>query len=174
MIVLQFVRGSDLGADLIAWFSHGGYSHVDTVVREGLLGARSDRVGGAPAGVQIRDPSYIGESPALRVQIECAPDVSMAYEVFVRSQIGKPYDLEGIAGFVSGRDWRDDSAWFCSELVAAALEGCGYFDHPLAAPTNKITPADLLLAVSVKTLIPRIAPARLIGAISAPVLNGAE
>jgi hypothetical protein len=174
-IVLQFVRGADVGADLIAWFSHGGYSHVDIVLPDGrLLGARSDRVGGAPPGVQIRDAAYVEGCEVLRVAIECAPEMAATFEAFVRGQIGKPYDVEGIAGFIVGRDWRDDSAWFCSELASAGLEHCGYFPHPLAAPTNKLTPADLLLVVSVKTPIPHTAPVVTLRDAAAPILNGAE
>ena len=42
-----------------------------------------------------------------------------------RSQIGKPYDWLGIAGIGLRRDWRDDSRWYCSELVAWAIEQGG-------------------------------------------------
>lgn len=46
-IKLQFVREKDLSSQVIAWFSAGHVSHVDTVLDDGrLLGARSDRVGG--------------------------------------------------------------------------------------------------------------------------------
>lgn len=173
MIVLQFVRGTDAGADLIAWFSHGGYSHVDAVLRDGLLGARSDRLGGRPPGVQVRAPGYVQGCEVLRVEIECPPAMADTFETFLRAQVGKPYDVEGIAGFIVGRDWRDDSAWFCSELVSAALERCSYFEHALSAPTNKITPADLLLAVSVNTLVPHTAPAVRLHDVAAPDLNGA-
>lgn len=151
MIVLQFVRGSDFGADAISWFGHGAdFSHVDTVVAEGLLGARSDQVGGAAAGVQVRDPTYVhGCRAALRVQLPCEPQVTAKYLAFIRAQVGMPYDHEGILAFVVGRDWRGPGAWFCSELVAAGLEHAGYFEHPLASPANKIDPASLILALSV-------------------------
>lgn len=176
MIVLQFVSGADFASDLIKWFSAGGWSHVDAVLVDGLLGARSDCVGGAPRGVQVREPSYVGDEQVLRVQLECPPAVAAKFEAFLRSQIGKPYDVEGIAGFIFGRDWRDDSAWFCSELVCAGLEHCGYFEFPLATATNKVTPAALLLAISAKSPVPQSAPAapRLHAVASAPILNGAE
>ena len=59
-------------------------------------------------------------------------------------QIGTRYDLHAIAGFAfSDRDWRDDSAWFCWELVAGAIEqGSDYrFDN-----LSRVTPRDLLRA----------------------------
>ena len=52
---------------------------------------------------------------------------------FLLSQEGKPYDLTGIFGFVADRNWDEPDSWFCSELVAAALSKCGYFQYPPAS-----------------------------------------
>lgn len=155
MIVLQFVRGKDFGADAIAWFSHGAnFSHVDTVLPDGgLLGARSDVVDDVRPGVRVRNPSYVGDCRTLRVELPCAPAIERAYLEFLHAQIGKPYDVEGIMDFIGGRDWHEPDAWFCSELAAAGLEHAGYFEYPLTTPTNKITPSDLLLALSARTKI---------------------
>lgn len=58
-----------------------------------------------------------------------------------RSQLGKPYDLLGCAGIYFHRSWQDDDAWFCSELVAWALEqgGCDLF----RLDARRITPQHL-------------------------------
>jgi uncharacterized protein YycO len=58
-----------------------------------------------------------------------------------RSQIGKPYDWLGVAGIGFHRDWSDDTSWFCSELVAWALEqgGCDLF----RIGAKRITPQHL-------------------------------
>lgn len=37
-------------------------------------------------------------------------------------EIGKPYDWSGVFGIGFNRDWQEDDAWFCSELVAWAFE----------------------------------------------------
>ncbi|MDG9783723.1 YiiX/YebB-like N1pC/P60 family cysteine hydrolase [Metapseudomonas otitidis] len=42
-----------------------------------------------------------------------------------RSQVGKPYDWSAIAGLGLRRDWQEDDAWFCSELVAWAAAQAG-------------------------------------------------
>jgi len=150
MITLQFVQGNDWQGQLIEWFSHGAdYCHVDTVMPDGkLLGARSDNVGGAEPGVQLRDPSYVGEAKTLRVDLSVTADQMAKYFSFLSAQLGKPYDMEGILAFISGRDWHQTDSWFCSELVAAGLEACGFFQWPLATSSNKVTPPDLLLAIS--------------------------
>lgn len=148
-IALQFASASDLGSEAIEWFSHGMWSHVDSLLPDGsLLGARDDEVGGAPAGVQIRPPGYKNFARALRVDLAADDAMTARYYDFVRAQIGKPYDQRGILAFVAGRDWRSPGAWFCSELVAAGLEACGFFAWPLAAPANRITPSDLVLLLS--------------------------
>jgi hypothetical protein len=146
-----FVRGHDAGANLIQWFGHGAlFSHVDSILPDGrLLGSRSDWVGGAPPGVQPRDRAYVQGSKTLRVDLVCSDLVTGRYYEFVNSQIGKPYDVEGILGFISGRDWQQDDAWFCSELNASGLEKSGYFPYKPVNGSNKITPPDLLLMLSV-------------------------
>ncbi len=140
---------------MIEWFSQGIYSHVDTVLPDGrLLGARSDVVGGAPAGVQIRKPDYATFIRKLIVPLPCEWPILDAFNNFIHAQIGKPYDSTAILAFAFGRDWQEEDSWFCSELVAAALSKAGYFIYPLAAPANKITPDSLLLACSVKVGLP--------------------
>jgi hypothetical protein len=128
------------------------YSHVDTVLPDGqLYGARSDKVGGQPPGVYGRDPSYVSGLTVLRILLSMPPAMEAKYFDFILSQRAKPYDKSAIWGFGLGRDWREDDSWFCSELVGAGLEACDYFGHPISLEANKITPADLLLALSVKS-----------------------
>lgn len=148
-IVMQFVESKDLGGKLIEWFDHGRFAHVDTVMPDGtLLGARSEVIDGVPAGVQFRPANYLPDSLyKFRVELPCIDVISDKYYDFVISQIGKEYDWEAIAGFVTGRNWMDPSKWFCSELNAAGLVECGYL-NPLSAPANKIAPDDLLLVLS--------------------------
>ncbi len=148
-IVLQFSAQHDVGSDLIEWFSQGIYSHVDTVLPDGrLLGARSDVVGGAPAGVQIRTPDYAPFIRKLIVPLPCEQHRYDRYHRFLEAQLGKPYDSTAILAFAFGRDWQEEDSWFCSELVAAGLCTSLYFTYPLAAPANKITPDSLLLCCS--------------------------
>jgi hypothetical protein len=147
-ITLQFVGNDSLGSRLIEWYDHGQFSHVDTVLPDGsLLGARNDVLGSIPAGVQIRPAGYVVGDRMKRVAIPCSDIREQNYYDFVESQIGKPYDQLAIAAFCAGRDWRDESAWFCSELVAAGLEEA-LVVFPLTAPVNKIAPDDLLLLIS--------------------------
>ncbi len=93
MVRLQFVCGDDLSSDVIAWFSAGHFSHVDALLDDGrLLGARSDFVGGKPAGVQIRPADYSKWSRRVIFTLPATPQQEAAYLNFLYGQIGKPYD----------------------------------------------------------------------------------
>ncbi|WP_115954009.1 YiiX/YebB-like N1pC/P60 family cysteine hydrolase [Cupriavidus plantarum] len=47
------------------------------------------------------------------------------------SQLGKPYDYSALVGLALHREWQDDGAWFCSELVAWAFDAAA---QPLIRP----------------------------------------
>jgi hypothetical protein len=153
-IVMQFAGSSSVTSQLIEWFDHGEYAHVDTVMPDGLLlGARNDVMAGYPAGVQLRGPDYQQGYSFKRVALPCTDAQQKAYYDFVLAQVGKPYDSKAIAAFVVGRNWRAPDSWFCSELCAAGLEASGVVP-PLSAPVNKIAPDDLLLILSALVKIP--------------------
>lgn len=63
------------------------------------------------------------------------------------SQIGKPYDYTAILGLGLRRDWQQDDAWFCSELVAWAFAQGG---TPLFRPEamHRVTPQHLWMLSS--------------------------
>jgi uncharacterized protein YycO len=152
-IVMQFAGSSSLTSQLIQWFDHGQFAHVDTVMPDGtLLGARNDVMDGYPAGVQIRGANYQQGYTLKRVSLPCSDVQQNAYYDFVLAQVGKPYDTKAIAAFAVGRDWRTPDAWFCSELCAAGLEESEVV-MPLSAPVNKIAPDDLLLVLSAFVLV---------------------
>jgi hypothetical protein len=148
-ITLQFVGNRSFGSTLIQWFDHGTYSHVDTVLADGsLLGARDDKIGDVPAGVQIRPATYVAGYATKIVVLPCSGEVEKAYYDFVRAQIGKPYDSLAIAAFAIGRDWMNPDAWFCSEMVVAGMVDSKYLVHKPSAPCNKLAPDDALLICS--------------------------
>lgn len=58
---------------------------------------------------------------------------------FLRSQIGKKYDLLGIMGFATRRNWNALDRWFCSEYVCAGFNFINYFLFRRVEP-HKISP----------------------------------
>jgi hypothetical protein len=158
MIRIRFVTGNDWISNAIRFGERDGWAtHAEAVMPDGtLLGAHLD------GGVQIRPAGYdkVIMTRELIVPLRPHSDGSDQIEVdflaFLKAQIGKPYDITAIAGLAFDRNWRNAESWFCSELIAAALEACGYLPK-LASVDNHISPRDLLLVLSGRVAIPNAA-----------------
>lgn len=138
-INLQFSAEDTLDSEAIRWFTAGPYSHVDWLMDDGrLLGARLE------GGVAIRPADYAVFSAKRLVSMPASSDDASAFHAFCIAQLGKPYDRTAIWGFALGRDWHDGKAWFCSELMAGALENAGIAPG-FSTDVWRITPAELLL-----------------------------
>jgi hypothetical protein len=147
-IRLQFVRGGALSSAAIAWFGSGDFSHVDAVMPSGsLLGARSNRVGGAPPGVWARPAAYEPWKLVVQINVPCTQEQEKKFYAFLRAQVSKPYDHTAIFAFAVNRDWREDDSWFCSELITAAMEKAKIVP-PLYLAANKVTPVACALVAS--------------------------
>jgi uncharacterized protein YycO len=140
MAVIRLVSGKGISSNIIKLGTFSEWSHVDLVTPDyQFLGARID------GGVQVRKPGY-----DIPYKTQCFVDVPLnaAQEQrlwdFANAQVGKPYDWTAILGIAFRRDWREDDAWFCSELVAAAFEQAG---RPLLQGLlNRITPRDISIS----------------------------
>lgn len=146
-IKLSFVCGADLSSRLIAWYGngYGGFSHVDAVLPSGeLLGARDDAIGDAPPGVQVRPDNYEKWIRRTIVTILCTQEQAVAWERWLRSQIGKPYDSGAIWGFIFGTPSHEQGHWICSACQTGALKQAGLL-HPFSVPDSQVTPDALFL-----------------------------
>lgn len=148
MLTLRFVQGKGFFSQCIAVFSAGHLTHVDVKMPDGmLLGARSDNVGGGDGVLERPDP-YEAVAKIVYFQIWATPAQEALFYAFLKGQLGKAYDKLAIFAFAIDRNWRDDDAWYCSELVSAALEEAGILTKLLYLHTNKITPVMLATLVS--------------------------
>lgn len=95
------------------------WSHVALVDGDDVIEAT------APAGVR-RFPVIQAVAHAKRGQVVDLPcrDPRAVIEA-AASQIGKSYDYTAIVGLGLHRDWQEDDAWFCSELVAWSFAQAG-------------------------------------------------
>ena len=73
---------------------------------------------------------------------------------FCKTQLGKKYDLAGVARFVTRRDEPADDKWFCSELVCAACEHAGF--PLLHLPPSYTSPRDVSISPYLKRIGTRI------------------
>lgn len=168
-VTVMFVAGSDFWSRRIEWFGGGGWAHAAQILADGSVldsqasgmwlmpdGSPVDRHARMhplaqyyPAGVQRRPKGYLDhEARWVKLEIPCSVQQAVAWEQSLLSQIGKPYDKLAILDFVTGslsdRNWRDQSAWICSELDAWALERAGICPS-LLLPTYRVTPGDCAL-----------------------------
>jgi hypothetical protein len=158
MIKLQFSRSTELVSLLIAKACRSDFSHVDAVLEDGnLLGAsdspKAPFIEGNPCGVAIRPPDYQPFAIRRMAHIYVPARVEAKFYEILRSQLGEPFDNSAMHAVFSGRpnngrNWKDESAWFCSELKAWAFEESGAFDVLPLISKDRVTPPDLLLMIS--------------------------
>lgn len=162
MIRIRFVTCNDWISDGIRLYEHDGWAtHAEAVMPDGsLLGAHLQ------GGVEIRPAGYdkatmtrelIVELKGIdSTQVSAWNTAESRFYAFLQAQVGKPYDRTALVGLALDRDWHQADSWFCSELMAAALEECGYCPR-LASLNSHISPRDLLLGLSFRVPIPNMA-----------------
>jgi hypothetical protein len=121
-----------------------------------LLGASDSPhapfIEGNPKGVAIRPPDYQPFAIRRTAHVYVPERVETKFYELMRAQLGEPFDNHAMHAVFqpsafTGRDWRDESAWFCSELKAWALEEAGAFQNPPLISKDRVTPPDLLLMI---------------------------
>lgn len=158
MIKLQFSRSTENISKLIAWACRSPFSHVDYVLGDGNLLGASDSpnapfITGNPSGVAIRPPDYQPFAIRRIAHIYVPSRVEARFDELIRAQLGEPFDNSAMHAVFNpdphtGRDWRDESAWFCSEMMSWGFEEAGAFDALPLVSKDRVTPPDLLLMIS--------------------------
>jgi hypothetical protein len=158
MIKLQFSRSTELVSLLIAKACRSQFSHVDAVLEDGNLLGASDSpnapvIVGNPSGVAIRPPDYQPFAIRRIAHVYVPARVEIRFYASLHAQLGEPFDNSAMHAVFSGkpdngRNWKDDGAWFCSELKAWAFEEAGALDVPPLISKDRVTPPDLLLIIS--------------------------
>ena len=117
-IRLHFSASDNFGARLIRLTTWSRWSHVELIDGHDLIGANW------PGGVEVVSRLW-REVRSKRWAVAEVPGDPRPAIAWARTQLGRPYDTAGVLGIATRRRWQDDDAWFCSELVAAALWQAG-------------------------------------------------
>lgn len=140
MVKIHFCRSKGWAAAIIRVGTMSPFNHVsievdglvyEALTRRGVVHRRADLFGAAWSRVET-----------VSVAIPDADSVRL----FLKNQIGKPYDWGGVFALPFRANWHNQDKWFCSELVAAALEAGGL---NLGVSARRVTPRDLYLAASI-------------------------
>lgn len=111
-----FVTKPGFSSFVIRKFTWSRFSHVAILLDDCVI--QSTFAGGGVHTVPI-DEFYKEYTRIEEVQIDL-PDEAAA-EKWLREQIGKPYDVWFIFGFIFRKDnWEKDDCWVCNELLEAA------------------------------------------------------
>lgn len=114
---IAFARSNRIGSWLIRALTFSRWSHVAVIDGEKIIDATFAH------GVAWRPLADLLASN--EVEVIDIPCNHMAAMMFLAQQAGKPYDWRALLGLPFSRRWGEDDAWFCSELVTAALKAGG-------------------------------------------------
>lgn len=71
----------------------------------------------AQHGVKVTDElAWFSAYPEHEIRDLVIKDVEASRQ-WLKEQVGKPYDWTAILGMVFDRNWKEDNAWFCSEMT---------------------------------------------------------
>lgn len=118
-IRIRFISECGFFPWLIKKWTWASISHCEFDFGHGYLGAVF------PVGVAERPYDYTKPEEEWFGDVSCSDKDAKTVEAFARAQIGKPYSLLGILGFIIKHDFNKQGSWFCSELVYASFEAAG-------------------------------------------------
>lgn len=139
----------------ICRITHSPFSHVDLVLDDGNLLGASDNpyapvLEGNARGVAVRPPNYQKFAIRRIARLHAAQPVKADFVSFCKQQIGKPFDnsalsiREFLSPEFSNRDWREDKAWYCAEMLGRAVEVSRLISWAYPGIKGRLTAADLL------------------------------
>jgi uncharacterized protein YycO len=109
-----FSRRHHPGSVLLRTAMWSPWSHCGVIVGDSVIEARAD-------GGVVRTPLDEFKAHSSRWAIVQFPANENAVHAAC-AELGQPYDFLGVVGVGLHRRWGQKAKWFCSELVAHALE----------------------------------------------------
>lgn len=138
--MIALYKSRSLISRAIQLFTWSEYSHASYVRDDGSLEVESWWRGGVQAHGTLGEMHGEAEVDLFRVAVTV--EQTRQIEEFLFSQLGRAYDLHGVAHFISrhGPHAGDQERWFCSELVFAAYAAAG-IELLSRIPAWKVSPA---------------------------------
>lgn len=151
----RFLSTRDWSSPVIEWFGREEFAHAAVIYHEVTgdveFGARIKRDGAEKAGVQLRPLRY-GRSGDVfvreeRLKLLVTEKQWKSFWTEASYQLGKPYSVSTILGFICGRDFHDTTGFDCSGLMAYLIEWIGLLPVELRAHVRMITPGGFYLLI---------------------------
>lgn len=114
-----FTHASTIGGALIRFVDGGYWSHCGIITEDGMNVIHATMQKGV-----IRQPLWkLQQDFPSHTIIDVPVEDEGAAQAWLLKQVGKPYDIWALLGFVfeRGPDWSDDDNWYCSEMALMAF-----------------------------------------------------
>jgi uncharacterized protein YycO len=125
-------------------FEGGDYNHTGFILPNGKVVEAVDGEG----VIQRESIATISDNYSKLVIYDLVVPNEAAGLRFIQEQLGKKYDRLAILGILLQRNWQNDSAWYCSELLAAwylhaglAIAGAEKYNRVPVRLTHAVTHA---------------------------------
>ena len=141
--MIALYSGISLLSRAIRWRTWSCYSHCAWLDGDGSVFEAWH-----PHGVRHVANVNIGHTPGTVIDVfdvELTDDQKDGLRAWLTSQLGKPYDLNAILGFIWRRKLEDDSAWVCSELIYQGFREVGIDLLASDVPAWKVSPGVLAM-----------------------------
>lgn len=135
---IVFTAGMGITGAITRWYQFDDVGHVAMELPDGTILDATPSLGVAHHNV------LCGPVTA-RFFVDCPLDTEKAATAWMLSQVGKPYDWRALAGLAFRRDWRNDAAWYCADLILRGYEVAGF---PLLRMEhyNRVSPRDIRMS----------------------------
>lgn len=137
-VTVAFARSETLGGRLIRLGTMSDCNHVAIAVEGRWFEAQFQK------GVVETTQEEFSLAWNLKEEFTVLLPRPEATVEFLQAQLGKKYDWAAVLAMPFRGSWQWPNRWFCSELVAAALEAGGF---EFAFKPNRVTPRDLLVVL---------------------------
>jgi uncharacterized protein YycO len=119
---LVFMKGVSIISKIIMWWTNSHWSHVAIASSPNtVIEATWPRV----REVNLIDSTEGDPYQAFTPVVPLTPDETAALLTFLRSQIGRRYNLWGLFSFILHRKVGSKTYFWCSELAAAGYQKIG-------------------------------------------------
>lgn len=138
-VKIIFAKSNTLGGLIIRLGTMSHENHVAIQIGDDVYDTRFSK--GVLKTSRKDFNSHWNETDTYIVTPDCSVDMARS---FLDAQVGRRYDWRAIIAMPLRLNWQHHEDWFCSELVAAALNQMG-FNFPISS--NRISPRDLKLVL---------------------------
>jgi hypothetical protein len=117
---------------LIAFWTHGVFSHCELQMKEHVFGTWEPCFSASwrDNGVRFKNIVFDPGKWVAMDYLHTAWNQRIRINDWALEEVGSPYDVWAMVGFTFHQPWQDSDAWYCSELVSAALRVGDVFRFP--------------------------------------------